>query len=376
MQDRTLKRSKAFTLVELLVVIAIIGVLVALLLPAIQAAREAARRTECNNQLKQIGLSILNFHDAMKVFPTGGSITVGPPDNTGPRIQDYVINGRPLGPEKQGVAWGYQILPYLEQGSLYNITNSAQLNSSVVSVYVCPSRRTPKVIDDTKSTDDSLFVTLSDYVGAMPCGFTDYTQSTRNLPLVSGVRGGPIDSHALRRERFFGADSSTAVTTLPPDEIYQGVIVRTPYERYDGTGSRGGGGIQYRPVRNVTPTIGMTQVSDGTSNTLMVGEKFVRPDLVEGGSSSDDRGWSDGWDPDTMRSTCWPPLQDSLSGTADDTLYGKGAGVVNFGSSHPGGFNSVFADGSMHPINYDIDPYIFDRLGDREDGQPVDHSQL
>ncbi len=374
MKNPTLNRSKAFTLVELLVVIAIIGVLVALLLPAIQAAREAARRTECNNQLKQIGLSILNFQDVMKVFPTGGSITVGPPDLTGPRIQDYVVNGRPLGPEKQGVAWGYQILPYLEQGTLYNITNAEQLNASVVPVYVCPSRRTPVIIDDTKSDNPNLYVTLSDYVGAMPCGYEDYTQVTRYTPITPGVRGGPIDSPGLRRERFFGADTSTYVTTLPDNEIYQGVIVRTPWKLQGSASSRGG--IQFLPAKNVTQTIGIAQVSDGTSNTLMVGEKFVRPDLVEGGSSSDDRGWSDGWDPDTMRSTCWPPLQDSLSGTTDDTLYGKDAGVVNFGSSHPGGFNSVFADGSVHPINYDIDPYIFDRLGDREDGELIDHSQF
>ncbi|MDZ4659303.1 MAG: DUF1559 domain-containing protein [Bythopirellula sp.] len=371
---RSASDKKAFTLVELLVVIAIIGILVALLLPAIQAAREAARRTECNNQLKQIGLSILNFHDSVKVFPTGGALTVGDPDNTGPRIQDYIVNGRPLGPEKQGVSWGYQILPYLEQGAVYNLTNSAQLNSTIIAGYVCPSRRAPVLINDTKSTNSSLYVTLSDYVGAMPCGYSDDSRSTRYTPLTPGVRGGPVDSANLRLDRFFGGTSSTHIRQVPDNEIYQGVIVRTPYRLQGAVGSRGG--IQYVPALNVTPTIGIAQVSDGTSNTLMVGEKFLRPDLIEGPSDSDDRGWSDGWDPDTMRSTCFPPLQDSLSGTTDDTLYGKSAPVVNFGSSHPGAFNSVFADGSVHGINYDIDPTTFDRLGDREDGEVVDLSQL
>ena len=198
MKCRATTRNRAFTLVELLVVIAIIGVLVALLLPAIQAAREAARRTTCVNQLKQVGLSILNFHDAMKVFPTGGALTVGAPDNTGPRIQDYIVNGRPLGPEKQGVAWGFQILPYLEQNNVHNLTNSAQLNSAVIPLYVCPSRRAPVVIDDVKSSNPDLFVTLSDYVGAMPCGYSDYTQTTRYTPLSTGERGGPIDIRAYK----------------------------------------------------------------------------------------------------------------------------------------------------------------------------------
>ncbi len=90
-----------FTLVELLVVIAIIGVLVALLLPAVQAAREAARRTDCSNRLRQVGLSMQNHVDALKVFPTGGS---GP----NPNIAAFLTGGRPNGPNRQGLGWGYE----------------------------------------------------------------------------------------------------------------------------------------------------------------------------------------------------------------------------------------------------------------------------
>ena len=111
------RQSAAFTLVELLVVIAIIGILVALLLPAIQAAREAARRTQCKNNLKQIGLACLNLVDTHKFFPTGGA-------SWDMDIRHYSDNGRPVGPDRQGIGWGFQILPYLEETAAYNISGT------------------------------------------------------------------------------------------------------------------------------------------------------------------------------------------------------------------------------------------------------------
>ncbi len=344
---------RGFTLVELLVVIAIIGVLVALLLPAVQAAREAARRTQCLNQLKQVGLAMLNLADAKGNFPTGG-------DKIFPEIKNYVENGTPLGPEKQGLNWGYQILPYMEKENLANITTQAQLQSTIVADYICPSRRAPVSIPDLLSPD--LQVTLSDYVGAIPCGFEDYTQTERYFP----------DESASRRERFFGGPGSTYITAVPADEVYMGVIVRTPYSF---TSSGRAGFLRFK-VKNVSPAVTFAQITDGTSNTLMVGEKFLRPDLYEGGSWSDDKGWTDGWDPDSMRSTCFKPLRDSLSGTTDDSLYGGSTDVVNFGSAHPSGFNAVFADGSVHTINYDIDPQVFDNVGDRQDSAVLDFAEL
>jgi prepilin-type N-terminal cleavage/methylation domain-containing protein len=118
----------AFTLVELLVVIAIIGVLVALLLPAIQAAREAARRTQCTNNLKQLALSCANFESANTYFPPGGTTCVDIQDKFTPGLSSkstYLVLGTQHGCECYGPNWAVQVFGYIEQGSLSNLAKNA-----------------------------------------------------------------------------------------------------------------------------------------------------------------------------------------------------------------------------------------------------------
>ena len=138
----------AFTLVELLVVIAIIGVLVALLLPAIQAAREAGRRSQCQNNLRQIGLAIQLHHDAKQRFPAA---SVGSPLH-------------PSGTDQYAVSWSFELLPYLEQQAIYRAHNaSARVDAAAnsiamrtpVSVFFCPTRRGPVADRDFDDDDNS-----------------------------------------------------------------------------------------------------------------------------------------------------------------------------------------------------------------------------
>src|SRR5215831_6459756 len=122
-------RSKGFTLVELLVVIAIIGVLVALLLPAVQSAREAARRTQCQNNLRQIGIACQNHHDVFGFFPRGGS------DGT----TQTCCNST----ERSGWTWAYFITPFIEQQSTYDNPNDNLVKVAFFKNYFCPTRRKP-----------------------------------------------------------------------------------------------------------------------------------------------------------------------------------------------------------------------------------------
>src|SRR5712672_541299 len=183
---RMARYANGFTLVELLVVIAIIGILVALLLPAIQAARESARRAQCQNQLKQIGLAMHNHISSLSVFPTGG-------DGYNPDIRNYLTGtdvnnpanstGVPNGPNKQGLGWGYQLLPYLEEDALKGITTMGRLASAKVPLYFCPSRRA-----EGKSA-----VFSQPVVGIiLPYLLTDYAAA------VSATYSGPVKSPATK----------------------------------------------------------------------------------------------------------------------------------------------------------------------------------
>ncbi|HTN76955.1 MAG TPA: DUF1559 domain-containing protein, partial [Pirellulaceae bacterium] len=136
---RKLPSKRGFTLVELLVVIAIIGVLVALLLPAVQAAREAARRMQCHNNMKQIGLASHNHHDSLGYFPPGGS--------DGPDTDCCNATSR------DGWSWAYHLTPYIEQTAIHDLTTDSLVATSVIPGYFCPSRRPPNLYNKLGHAD-------------------------------------------------------------------------------------------------------------------------------------------------------------------------------------------------------------------------------
>jgi prepilin-type processing-associated H-X9-DG protein len=266
----------------LLVAIAIIGTLMALLLPAVQQAREAARRTECLNHLKQIGLAFHNHHDQFGFFPSGGWNFNTPPT---------YIGGSPAIGQQQQAGWGFQILPQIESSAVWE-AGALKAIGTTNPLFFCPSRRAPQTV----------------------------TWQDNYVPPLTGSN----------------------VTRALCD--------------YAASNREGNGAVQrFKPLK-------FKDITDGTSHTLLVGEKRLNLAFLGQPQDDDNEGYTAGWNEDTIRKSSDPPAPDYI---------GSGDGNNVFGSSHPGAFNMLFADGSVKPISYFINKKLFSRLGSRNDGQPT-----
>lgn len=339
-----------FTLVELLVVIAIIGVLVALLLPAIQAAREAARNAQCKNNLRQIGIAMLNYESSNKTFPAGG------------------WSFRWMGDPNQGVGarqpggWIYQTAPFLEQNALTYIgggLTGAQLRQALVQqasvaipIFNCPSRRPaipyPAAEPLLYNCDPPEYSAKSDY----------------------GANGG----HAVS----FGSGLPYPNATLT--DCKEG-FPRCQWQNGEAWLAQNWTGIvgDHSGAR-------VAQITDGTSRTAAAFEKWVFIDYYEiatkdppekGGSDNpgDNGSMYCGYDQDTVR---------AIGGSYDnsgkpqgnlprrDTEGANGATYkTSAGSAHPSGINLALCDGSVDSYTFDIDPLVWNGLGGRDDGDWV-----
>lgn len=321
------RRREGFTLVELLVVIAIIGILVALLLPAVQSAREAARRLQCSNHLKQMGLAFHNHHDVHNYFPSGGWgwNWIGEPD-------------RASGAKQPG-GWAFNCLPYLEQQSLHqqgkgmtggNFTGSiTQRAKTAVSFFNCPSRRAPKAYKDNSSYTTSQ--------GNVTPGFSARTDYAANC------------GDQNRNEIFPGPGSVAEGDN--PTYAWTDTSIET--------------GVSYQRSE-----VSIGEIRDGTSNTYCVGEKYLSPDAYTTGTdAADNENMYVGYDNDIFRSSAigyGSPMQDRI-GVSNVFIYG---------SPHSSGFQVTLCDGSVRMISYSIDLETHRRLGNRRDGLIVDGSKL
>ena len=269
-------RSRGFTLIELLVVIAIIAVLIALLLPAVQQAREAARRTQCKNNLMQIGLAVLNYDMAFEVMPPG---CVNPEGPIEAKTEGYHMS------------WTVQLLPFLEQPGLFRkidfnkgvYEQSEDFKKVLVAPYYCPS-------ESWSGTEDR----LSSFAAC-----------------------------------HHGTEASIDVTN-------DGVLYLNSSTKF-------------------------RDIKDGSSNTLLVGEKR--------NTRGDNFTWMSGTRT-TLRNAGSPPNADwNVSREVDPQMFADPKYVGGFSSSHLGGAQFVLGDGSVRFISENIDRTLFQHLGSRADGE-------
>jgi prepilin-type processing-associated H-X9-DG protein len=308
--------------VELLTVIAVIGILVALMLPAIQAAREAARRTECENHLKQLAVAFLNFEQSQGAYPSGGW-----------GLRWLGVPERGLGRGQPG-SWTYQTLPFIEEQVLFDLgaglTGEASKNSHLarlktpLKIHYCPTRRA---------------------VGLYP-----YTAASGERPFTFIGLGNPV------AKTDYAVNLGDPKSTCCPDEPSSFAAIDNGTFKYPDLANHSGISFAFSKVR-------AQQVTDGTSHTYMLGEKYLNPDMYATGVSyGDDQTLYHGHNSDSLRSTSitfGPPRQDR-----------PGLDLIDpFGSAHSAGCNFAMCDGSVRTIAYDIDPETHRCHGNRRDDQ-------
>ncbi len=316
------RAKRAFTLVELLVVIAIIGVLVGLLLPAVQSAREAARRISCFNNIKQVGLGLLNYYDSNNEFPSSFL-----------RNEDYSVStfGGP------GWGWGAMVLPYLEETPLHDQlqwkTRSlsgdpalVELLQSTVSPFVCPScpAASSPLNEALVSSSTAPAFALSNYKGVFGDRNTQYNYSDDNCPFYAGscINGGNGMFSAGSDVRLSQVTDGTSKTTL---------IGEVPYG-INGTRNSSGSIISYRGSVWAGVIANSARSNVATHQTL--------------------RGVTG-------------------SGSPNPAYRHNGTNSNAFGSHHVSGAGFGMVDGSVQFLNDDVDGLVLNRLSNRKDGEVI-----
>jgi prepilin-type N-terminal cleavage/methylation domain-containing protein len=325
--------SAAFTLVELLVVITIIGILIALLLLAVQAAREAARNLQCVSHLKQVALGCLLHEQVNGYLPTGGWGWgwSGDPDRGFTKLQ-------PGG-------WQFCILPYLEQQALHDLglngsqTGRTQTAATPMECFNCPTRRRAMLLP---RVNPYLYINID-----------NLTSIARSDYAANAGSGNPYDC------------------VMGPGSLAAGDQLSDAQWLSSRANARASGVIFVRSMCKIT------DVQDGTSNTFLAGERNVNSDnYFTGQAGDDDQGWTTGFDYDVNRWTgdmssdvatlAYAPLPDTPGYQV----------LVSFGSAHSLSFNMAMCDGSIHAISYTVDLAAYRRLGDRADGSAVDGKEF
>ena len=343
-RSRTGRKKSGFTLIELLVVIAIIAILIALLLPAVQQAREAARRSQCKNNLKQIGLAAHNFHDVYNGLP-------------------------PVVTDSEKATFFQMILPYMDQANLYDLWNGGNAGGTKTHLF----RR--------NAEDNWNQLNAQERAASQVAGY--YCPSRRQAGIKNGGRGrGPLGDYAITAQR-----RDLTAAGLPNNNeagwwshhdacnnghkaMLKGAIVlaRSLDCSLPNTSTSG-----ETEAELWAPQHGFEGLVDGTSNVFMVGEKHVSQDRFGAccGNNTNDGAW-------TVQTGSWREynvarnITHRFAKSPRDTGSGNDpARDVGFGSWHTGMIHFLMSDGAVKAVNLNIDEGTKNRLGHRRDGQAI-----
>ena len=344
---------RGFTLVELLVVIAIIGILIGMLLPAVQQVREAARRTQCMNNMRQLGLASLNFESAHMAFPTAGAGGEGFYEgaNVGGNGNKSPVRGWENG------SWTFQILPFVEQANLEARRrtwgwNPVEMLEFPVPFYNCPSRGSERYVTWGSA---GLRAAITDYAGFV------LDQNMANKLNNRGNITVPWNKPTSTDMMWSGAE-------LPWDaksEMWVGILRKIG--NIDSTSATREMNVKYGKV-------GFGAITDGSSNTILIIEKGARSDeynpIAGVHTANQNSVWFEGrgqfhpgWG--TMRGLSWGGAI-----FADNDLQ-RTAQRRGFGSAHPGTLNVALGDGSTHSISMSIQVEPLYKLGNKADSLNV-----
>jgi prepilin-type N-terminal cleavage/methylation domain-containing protein len=368
------RTKKGFTLIELLVVIAIIAILIALLLPAVQQAREAARRSQCKNNLKQIGLSLMNYHDVHRTLPPGVTVSAN-----AAQVSNHF-------------SWTYHILPFFDQAPLFKKINSKSdftgtatnaasatnpgLTSTILSATRCPSDSGPD--QDAAGSDGqtpSFDMGLANYVGNFGVGMPDFSVNPRSVQGIMGANtkvrirdckdgmSNVILAAERRNPAICGLAGSTpvggwAIPGGPPNAV--GVLGGcTFWAAANGTVDATYTADPVNPGGTAAGSAALYQIL-GTTRSGITGTLSLVGDLPQGGTNK------------------WAA---ATNGTikANKTLYNantmsgdyQNATSVGFSSWHTGGLQAVLGDGTVRFLSENIDSRIYENLSRRSDGRTL-----
>jgi len=339
-----MERRVGFTLIELLVVIAIIAILIALLVPAVQKVREAAARTQCTNNLKQIGLAAHGYHDTRKKFPVG-------------QFND----------DNRNWGWGTALLPHLEQGPLFNALNADTVRFMIFipggGPNVDPLRLAAGVTNADTNNNAGIVNTVAGN-GAAKASLAVYMCPSDPWPNLTDSGYGKLNYLANMGEDISGGNWSTWGAPVVGSNM-SGIMVQSNNN-------------------DRTWAVSMLQISDGTSNTVLVGEATGNDDAVGVAYTGSNPGSNFYGKKETNRFPIWAGGNPNQQGQGAQHNYFRVMDAAfplnlktgvnasrSFGSQHTGGANFGFADGTVRFLSSSINAVTYRGLGTRSGGEPV-----